>query len=92
MAKKYKSQFNQMLTLVRRIIVLTIAAIGLAKEWPYDAVVVRTLGLWAVLYICSLSIELVLQHLSYQAMKAENKSSPNSKSTRGESTGVNPAI
>ena len=81
-----------MLTLVRRIIVLTIAAYGLAREWPYDAVVFRTLSLWAVLYLCSLAIELVFQHLSYQAMRAENKSSPARKSTQGESTGVNPAV
>ena len=93
MAKgKQKSQFNEMLTLIRRIIVLAVAAVGLVREWPYEVVVFRAVGLWAVLYICSLILELVFQHLSYQALKSEQNKSKSSKPKTGAKTGVTPAV
>ncbi|MBU0690343.1 hypothetical protein KKG66_12140 [bacterium] len=80
-----------MLTLIRRIIVLAIAAVGLAREWPYEIVALRAAGLWAILYICSLALELVLQHLSYSALRSEHAKADKAKSKAGERTGVTPA-
>ena len=81
-----------MLTLIRRIIVLGVTAVGLAREWPYEVVALRAAGLWAVLYICSLALELVFQHLSYQAMMSEQKKTEKSEPKAGEKTGVKPAV
>lgn len=81
-----------MLTLIRRIIVLTVVAVGLVREWPYEVVAMRALGLWAVLFICSLTLEVVLQHLSYQAMKSEKHKFGKNESKAGARTGVNPAV
>lgn len=81
-----------MLTLIRRIVVLTVAAVGLAREWPYEVVAFRAAGLWAVLYICSLALELVFQHLSYSALRAEQAKSEKPKPKAGEKTGVTPAV
>ena len=93
MAKeKQQSRFNEMLTLIRRIIVLAVAAVGLAREWPYEIVALRAVGLWAMLYICSLALELVFQHLSYQAMMSERKKPEKSEHKAGEKTGVTPAV
>jgi len=89
MAKKAKSDFNQMLTLIRRIIVLTIAAIGLVREWPYETVALRSAVLWAVLYISSLAIELLFQHLSFSARKAE---SARASKPKEKATGLKPAV
>ncbi len=93
MAKaKRRSQFNEMLTLIRRIIVLIVAAVGLVREWPYEIVALRAVGLWAVLYICSLSLELVFQHLSYQALKSEQKKSKETETQEEVKPGVTPAL
>jgi hypothetical protein len=93
MAKQPKSDFNQLLTLVRRIIVLVIAAVGLARDWPYEAVAFRAAGLWAVLYICSLGIELMFQYLSFSALQRDARDeAERRKATQKSTTDIKPAI
>ncbi len=67
MFRKSSSDLNELLKLLRRIIVLAIAAYGLAREMPYETLAVRLVLLWAVLYVSSGLVDVVFRKLSYQA-------------------------
>jgi hypothetical protein len=61
------SDLTELLKLLRRIVVLAIAAYGLAREMPYAVLAVRVAILWAVLYVSSGLVDVVFRRLSYQA-------------------------
>jgi hypothetical protein len=71
MARKSVSDLYELLKLLRRILVLAVAAYGLAIEMPYLTLAIRLAVLWAVLYIGSGLMDVVFRKLSYQAMLAE---------------------
>jgi hypothetical protein len=73
MARKVTSDFNQLLTTLRRIIVLGVAAFGLARGWPYESVALRGAILWAVLYFLSMMVELLFQYLGNAAMNSGSR-------------------
>jgi len=68
MAKTPKSELMQLLTLLRRILVLSVAVWGLARGVPFDTLALRLVGLWAMLYICSGLIDVVYRRLSYRTL------------------------
>lgn len=68
MAKTPKSELMQLLTLLRRILVLSVAVWGLARGVPFDTLALRLVGLWAMLYICSGIIDVVYRRLSYRTL------------------------
>ena len=68
MAKKQpQSDLYELLKLVRRIIVLAVAAYGLMRGMPYATLVVRLAILWAILYVSSGLVDVVFRHLSYRS-------------------------
>jgi hypothetical protein len=67
MAKKTSSELLELFKLLRRIIVLGMAAYGLARGMPYIPLAIRLAILWAVLYICSGLMDVVYRRLSYRA-------------------------
>lgn len=68
MAKKQpQSDLYELLKLLRRIIVLAVAAYGLMRGMPYVALVVRLAILWAILYVSSGLVDVVFRHLSYRS-------------------------
>jgi len=67
MAKKTSSELLELFKLVRRIIVLGVAAYGLARGMPYVPLAIRLAILWAVLYICSGIMDVVFRRLSFRA-------------------------
>ncbi len=71
MATKRKSAFAEMLTTMRRIVVLSVAAHGLWNETPYDSLLIRLAVLWAVMYLACKATELLFQFLAYQARKTD---------------------
>ena len=79
-----------MLTLIRRIIVLVVVAIGLIREWPYEIAALRAIGLWAILYISSIAIELLFQYLSHHASKKDALGAA-ARRRNPEETGIKPA-
>jgi hypothetical protein len=84
MARKSVSELYELLKLLRRIVVLAVAAYGLAIEMPYVTLAVRLTILWAVLYIGSGLMDVVFRKLSYNAMlaaqaKETDESEENSK-------------
>jgi len=86
MAKKQPpSSLHELLKLLRRIIVLAVAAYGLARGMPYPSLAIRLAILWAVLYVSSGLIDAVIRNLSYRAaLRASTMASP-------EQTGPAPA-
>jgi hypothetical protein len=67
MAKKTSSELLELFKLLRRIIVLAVAAYGLARGMPYVPLAVRLAILWAVLYICSGLMDVVYRRLHFRA-------------------------
>ncbi|MCX6601416.1 MAG: hypothetical protein NT025_07625 [bacterium] len=65
--KQPTSDLHELLKLLRRIVVLAVGAYGLARGMPYVALVVRLALLWAVLYVSSGLIDVVIRRLSYRA-------------------------
>ena len=57
----------ELFKLLRRIIVLGVAAFGLARGMPYLPLAIRLAILWAVLYICSGLMDVVYRRLSFRA-------------------------
>jgi hypothetical protein len=68
MAAKATSELVVLLTLLRRIIVMGVAAFGLMRGMPYLPLLARLAILWGVLYICSGMIDVIFRRLSYRAM------------------------
>ena len=68
MAKTPKSELMELMKLLRRILVLSVAVWGLARGLPFDTLALRLLGLWAMLYICSGFVDVIYRRLSYRAM------------------------
>jgi hypothetical protein len=66
MAKR-KSELRELLILIRRIIVLSVAAFGLWREMPYEALAVRVAILWGILYLATESVEVLFRFLSSRA-------------------------
>lgn len=58
----------ELLKLLRRIVILSVAVYGLARGMPYLTLLFRLVALWAVLYICSGIVDVVFRHLAYRAM------------------------
>jgi hypothetical protein len=68
MAKKQPtSNLHELLKLLRRIVVLAVAAYGLSRGMPYFSLAVRLAILWAVLYVSSGLIDLVIRSMSYRS-------------------------
>ena len=65
--KQPTSELHELLKLLRRIVVLAVGAYGLARGMPYVALIVRLALLWAVLYVSSGLIDVVIRRLSYRA-------------------------
>jgi hypothetical protein len=65
--KQPTSELHELLKLLRRIVVLAVAAYGLARGMPYVALALRLALLWAVLYVSSGLIDVVIRRLSYRA-------------------------
>ena len=65
--KQPTSDLHELLKLLRRIVVLAVAAYGLARGMPYVALVVRLALLWAVFYVSSGLIDAMIRRLSYRA-------------------------
>jgi hypothetical protein len=68
MARKSTSELHELLTLLRRIVVMGVAVYGLAREMPYMTLAFRLVILWAVLYMACGVLDLVFRRLSYNAM------------------------
>ena len=84
MASKPTSQLVELLKLLRRIIVLGVAAYGLARGMPYLTLLFRLAVLYAVLYICSGIVDAVFRRLQYHAalrQQADVQSSPEPRSS-----------
>ncbi|HEY3295764.1 MAG TPA: hypothetical protein VGL38_10015 [bacterium] len=73
MPRAATSDLFELLKLLRRIVVLGVAAYGLAREMPYTTLAVRLAALWAVLYISSGLVDIVFRRLSYQAAQSEEQ-------------------
>lgn len=67
MAKRATSEFHELLKLLRRIVVLGLAAWGLVQNVSYGALAFRLCVLWAVLYLASGLIEVMLQYFNKQS-------------------------
>lgn len=65
------TELHRTLTLLRRIVILSVAIYGLLREMPYTTLAVRLAILWAVLSIASGLLDLVLRRLTYRALSAE---------------------
>ncbi|MDD5088169.1 MAG: hypothetical protein PHI18_05160 [bacterium] len=68
MAKTPKSELMQLMTLLRRILVLSVAVWGLARGLPFDTLALRLVGLWAMLYICSGVVDVIFRRMSYRTV------------------------
>lgn len=68
MAKTPKSELMELMKLLRRILVLSVAVYGLVRGMPLPALALRLVGLWAMLYICSGIIDVVFRRLSYRTL------------------------
>jgi hypothetical protein len=66
--KTPQSDLNELLKLLRRIVVLAVAAFSLAKGMPYLPLLLRLAILWAVLYIASGIVDVVFRRLYHRAM------------------------
>ncbi|MBK6766399.1 MAG: hypothetical protein IPG71_08800 [bacterium] len=68
MAKRSKSAVHDLFVAIRRVVVLLIAAFGLAMEWPLPELVTRVAVLWAVLVVVSQAGEVLFQYLTHRAI------------------------
>ncbi len=68
MAKKTTSALHDLFVALRRVVVLVIAAFGLAMGWPLPIVGVRVLVLWGTLVVLSHAAEILFQYLSHRAL------------------------
>ena len=68
MGKKTTSALHDLFVALRRVIVLVIAAFGLAMGWPLPVVGARVLVLWGMLVILSNAAEILFQYLSHRAL------------------------
>jgi hypothetical protein len=73
MARKQASEIAEVLTLLRRIVVLAVAAYGLAREMPYTTLLVRLTILWAVLYVCCGVLDVLIRRFSYRNYLAQQQ-------------------
>lgn len=73
MARKQRSELSELLTLLRRIVILSVAVIGLAREMPYLTLAVRLAVLWGILYVAGGALEALFSRLHYQARLREDK-------------------
>lgn len=91
MAKKRQSELAELLTLLRRIVVLAVAAWGLAREFSLDALAGRLVLLWAVLYVISGFTEVLFQFLAQKAHvrhEADSRSMVSTATTPSAATSV----
>jgi hypothetical protein len=72
MPRTPSSDLSELLKLLRRIIVLGIAAYGLLREMPYETLALRLAILWAILYISSGLVDIVFRHLSHRAIMLQD--------------------
>jgi hypothetical protein len=94
MAKAERSELKQLLTLIRRIVVLSMTAFGLWRETAYTVLAVRMVILWAVLYLSSEFVETVFRYLSSRAETVvvnERADKTRSSQSTGEKTGLTPS-
>ncbi|MBL0061201.1 MAG: hypothetical protein IPP40_06890 [bacterium] len=68
MGKKTTSALHDLFVALRRVIVLVIAAFGLAMGWRLPVVGARVLVLWGMLVILSNAAEILFQYLSHRAL------------------------
>ena len=61
------SDLEELLKLLRRILVLAVAAYGLARDMPYATLAFRLAILWAILYVSSGLIDVIFRRLSYNS-------------------------
>jgi hypothetical protein len=61
------SDLEELLKLLRRILVLAVGAYGLAREMPYITLAARLAILWAILYVSCGLIDVVFRRLSFNA-------------------------
>jgi hypothetical protein len=86
-AKKHPtSDLHELLKLLRRIVVLAVAAYGLARGMPYVTLAVRLAILWAVLYVSSGLIDVMIRRLSYRAALRAGMVIPPEQSARAPVT------
>ena len=86
MARQPESDLVQLLKLLRRIVVLAVAAYGLARGMPYVPLLIRVAVLWGVLYICSGVIDVVFRRLSQRSSRISVQPPPAADVTRTELT------
>ena len=75
-SKTTPSELAELLKLLRRIIVLGVAAFSLARGTPYLPLLARLTILWGVLYICSGMTDVLFRRLSYRAQLRDQMSPP----------------
>lgn len=68
MKKKQSSALHDLFVALRRVVVLIVAAFGLAAGWPLPVVGTRVLILWATLVVLSHAGEILFQYLSHRAL------------------------
>jgi len=73
MSRTPTPDLNELLKLLRRILVLAVAALGLAREMPYATLAVRLAILWAILYVSSGLVDVVFRRLSLRAAIIEHE-------------------
>ena len=83
MPRKSSSDLNELLKLLRRIVVLGVAAYGLAVEMPYVTLAVRLAVLWAILYVSSGLVDVVFRRLSFRAAVIEEENRLNRSAAGG---------
>jgi len=76
MAKRAKSALHDLFVAIRRVIVLLIAAFGLAMEWPLPELAARVAILWAVLVVVSQAGEVLFQYLTHRAIMQQTTFAP----------------
>jgi hypothetical protein len=82
MPRKPTSDLEELLKLLRRIVVLAVGAYGLAREMPYITLAARLAALWAILYVGSGLIDVVFRRLSYQAALSAEKMKSESREAK----------
>jgi hypothetical protein len=82
MAKRESSELRELLILLRRIVVLGVAAYGLWREMPYLSLLIRVAVLWGVLYLSGEIVEVVFRYLSNHAKSVVIRSSPHVGETK----------
>ena len=65
--KAAPSELKKFLELIKRILVLSVAAYGLWFEMPYETLLIRLAILWGILSLSTNLIEVLFQYLSMKA-------------------------